>query len=112
MLHNDYERSPAFEWAVAVMNGTGDKGASAAASWSTPHDGDGAITSGKFSNVPETFRPQLVLRVGYNHGKLAGYSEGDLEGGPLRFGVAGSVKLTFDADNAHRATSPRTSTSS
>jgi phosphate-selective porin OprO/OprP len=102
MLHNDYERSPTFEWAVAVMNGTGDKGALSGSVVVDPDTGEGEITSGKFSNVPETFRPQLVLRVGYNHGKLAGYSEGDLEGGPLRFGVAGSVKLTFDADNAHQ----------
>jgi hypothetical protein len=101
MLHNDYERSPAFEWAVALMNGTGDKSNLSGAVEVDLTDGDGAITSGKFTNVPKTFRPQLVLRVGYNHGKLAGYSEGDLEGGPLRFGVGGGVKLTFDTDNAH-----------
>ncbi|MEZ4267383.1 MAG: porin [Myxococcota bacterium] len=102
MLHNDYERSPTFEWAVALMNGTGDKGLLSGDVQVDLADGEGEITSGKFSNVPTTFRPQLVLRLGYNHGKLAGYSEGDLEGGPLRFGVGGGVKLTFDSDNAHQ----------
>ena len=35
--------------------------------------------------------PQLVARVGYNHGKIKGYSEGDLKGGALRFGLGASV---------------------
>ena len=30
--------------------------------------------------------PLLSLRVGYNHGDLDGYSESDLDGGPLRLG--------------------------
>lgn len=45
--------------------------------------------------------PLLSLRVGYNHGDLDGYSESDLDGGPLRLGVAAAALVDFDADGDH-----------
>lgn len=45
--------------------------------------------------------PLLTVRVGYNHGDLDGYSEGDLAGGPLRLGVAAAALVDFDADGDH-----------
>ncbi len=66
-LHNRFSKSPRFEWAIGLFNGTGA------------------------NTVPDHAEPQLVARVGYNHGKLKGYSEGDLKGGALRFGLGASV---------------------
>ncbi|WP_428264474.1 porin [Haliangium sp.] len=74
MVHNNYEKSPEIEWAVGLFNGTKDK------------------------VVPDTFNPALVARVGYNHGGIKGYSEADLEGGPLRFAVGASVIAEMDWD--------------
>jgi phosphate-selective porin OprO/OprP len=69
MMHNNYEKSPMLEWAVGVFNGTGEN--------LVPVTGD--------------FSPAVVGRVGYNQGDVKGYSEADLDGGPLRFGVGASV---------------------
>lgn len=92
-VHNDYEKSPEFQWAVGVFNGTGD------APWFEPAvDAMGEVTGGKFTNVPSDFEPVVVVRVGYNSAGLKGYSEADFEGGPLRFGVAASALMGLDAD--------------
>jgi hypothetical protein len=66
-LHNNIHKSPRFEWALNVFNGLGP------------------------NTVAEQMSPMVVARVGYNHNGLKGYSEADLEGGDLRFGVAASV---------------------
>lgn len=79
MVHNNFEKSPDLEWAVGVFNGPGDKAV------------DG-------SNIPDFLGPVLVARVGVNRNGIKGYSEADLEGGPLRFGVAASALSEFDAD--------------
>lgn len=73
MLHNGFSRSPTFEYAAGVFNGTG--------------------------NVPDRLHPMIVVRAGYNHGGIKGYSEADLEGGALRFGVGFNVAADFDADD-------------
>jgi len=66
-FHNNYTKSPTFEWAVGVFNGQGP-------------------------NVQvDHMSPMVVARAGYNHNGIKGYSEADLEGGGLRFGVAASV---------------------
>lgn len=76
MLHNHFTRSPGIEYAVGVFNGTGEA-------------------------MPRLFHPAFVGRVGVNLNDIDGYSEGDLEGGPLRFAVATSVALDSPtADNA------------
>lgn len=66
-IHNSYEKSPELEWAVGLFNGAGD------------------------NQVPADFGPAVVARVGYNQGDVKGYSEADLDGGPLRFGVGASA---------------------
>ena len=93
MLHNGFGKKNAFEYAVGVFNGTGDKG-----TFSGSVNDEGEV-SGKFSNVPDMFNPMLVLRAGYNYGGLKRYSEGDFEGGDLRFGIAASSQMNFDAEN-------------
>jgi hypothetical protein len=97
-VHNNIEKSPGVEYAVGLFNGTGDKASFSGDVLINPMLGEGEVTSGKFSNVPVRFHPALVARVGYNHGKIKGYSEADLEGGPLRFSVAASGIADFDAD--------------
>jgi hypothetical protein len=93
MVHNNYEKSPEIEWAAGVFNGTGDK--SIFSGEVDPMTGE---VTGGFSNLPEEIQPALVARGGYNHGGIKGYSEADLEGGPLRFGAGGSVLLGLDND--------------
>ena len=94
MIHNNYEKSPELEWAVGIFNATGD--ASVFAGVTDPDTGAVVI---KPSNVPAFFGPALVARIGINRGGLEGYTEADLEGGPLRYGVAASVLSEFDADD-------------
>ena len=58
-------------------------------------------TSGTPSNVPADFGPAIVVHAGWNHGGIKGYSEGDLEGGPLRYAVGLSYRMNprdFDKD--------------
>jgi hypothetical protein len=45
----------------------------------------------------------VIGRVGWNQGGIKGYSEADLEGGPLRFGVAASVWLEGDYDDDNKS---------
>jgi hypothetical protein len=73
--HNDYTDAPSFEWVVGIFNGTQSKLGAIA-----PDD----------PYAPTLFFPTLVARVGYNHGDIDPYKEGDLEGGPLRFAVGAS----------------------
>lgn len=93
-LHNNYEKSPGLEWAIGVFNGTGD-----GARFVPTLDEDGAITGGAFTNVPLEFRPAVVGRIGLNRNGIKGYTEADLEGGPLRWGAAASVWLEGDFDH-------------
>lgn len=102
-VHNGYEKSPELEWAVGLFNGTGDKPRQTL-SCEDPADPE-TCTPSTPSNVPVDFDPELVARVGWNTGGIKGYSEGDLEGGPLRLGVAASYRLNFnqlakDADDS------------
>ena len=95
MVHNRYEKSPPLEYAVGVFNGTG-----ISPRFVPDLDPDtGAVVGGDFTNVPDTFGPALVARAGINRGGLDGYSEADLEGGPLRWGVAASGLGELDADD-------------
>ncbi len=96
-FHNNYEKSPeGIEWAVGLFNsfkaGT-DKPAIPVKC--TQDAVTMAITcaGGTPGSAPADWQPALVLRVGWNSGKIKGYSEGDLEGGPLRFAVAASYKV-------------------
>ncbi len=96
-------KSPDLEWALGVFNGTGEKGRFQRDVIVDPTTGEGSVSGGKFSNVPEKVRPALVARAGMNHG-IKGYSEADLEGGPLRFSVAGAAMMHFSGgDNGATA---------
>ncbi len=93
-LHNNYEKSPEFEYAIGLFNGTGEKSTQSVAVDPTTGEGSAAVPT----NIPVKLHPALVAHVGYNYGGLKGYSEVDLEGGPLRFGIGGAGYFGFDAD--------------
>jgi len=95
-LHNNYLKSPTFEWVIGVFNGTGTKAGLSGDVLVDPDTGEGDITSGKFSNVPDQLNPTMVARVGYNHGGIKGYSEADLEGGGVRFSLGASVRAVLN----------------
>ncbi len=112
MVHNG--TSGALEYALGLFNGTGQKPwfegeltNGAVSGTNTPAtnavtgqvDDTSVASSSEFTNVPTRFEPELVLRVGYNHGKLAGYEDADLAGGPLRYGVAASFATDFTTDD-------------
>ena len=103
-VHNGYEKSPdGIEWAAGMFNGTGEK-PSQTVSCEDPADPETCVPSTP-TNVPVDFDPELVARVGWNMGGIKGYSEGDLEEGPMRLGVAAGYRLNFnqlakDADDA------------
>ncbi len=96
---NDCEKSPPFEWALGLFNGTGEK------PWFSGTVSADTVTRGaKFTNVPAKFYPMLVVRLGYNYGGIQGYTESDFEGGPPRFGLGLSGQLGFDTDGGHDGT--------
>jgi phosphate-selective porin OprO/OprP len=91
-LHNGYDKSPqGIEWALGVFNGTGDR--SRQSLDCTDVTDITTCTPSQPSNVPADLGPMAVVRVGWNQGDIKGYSEGDFEGGPLRFAVAAGYKV-------------------
>ena len=82
-----------------MFNGTGTTSNLTGTVTTDPATGMGNITSGSFSDIPHRFKPAVIGRIGLNRNGLKGYSEGDLEGGPLRYGFAGSLWLEGDLDN-------------
>jgi hypothetical protein len=97
MLHNGYDRSPdGLEWAVGVFNGQGDADRSTSSlDCEDPTDAT-TCTPTPPTNTPGDFGPVLVARVGWNMGGIKGYSEGDLEGGPLRVAVGASYQADLN----------------
>jgi hypothetical protein len=94
-VHNDYEASPdGLEWALGVFNSFSG-GADRPAIATTCAEEMTGIECGTPppSTVPRDFAPAVVARAGWNHGGIKGYSEGDLEGGPLRVAVGASYKI-------------------
>lgn len=95
-IHNNYNKSPELEWVIGVFNGT----------IADQPDFDGSvdpmtdeILSGKFNNVPSHFAPALIGRVGYNANGVKGYSEPDIWGGSLRWGVGAFAMVGLDTDD-------------
>lgn len=105
-IHNGYERSPAgFEWALGVFNGF-NGGSDRPVITTTCTPGMAAITCANPppANFPTDWGPAVVARVGWNSNGIKGYSEGDLEGGPLRYAVAVSYKIDLaDFDQGREA---------
>src|SRR5690606_6653382 len=88
------------EWAVGVFNGTGD-GSRLGGIEVDPMSGE--VSGGAFTNVPDVLNPAIVARVGINRGGIRGYTEVDLEGGPLRFAAALGVVAELDMDGDDRS---------
>ena len=96
-LHNNYEKSPeGIEWAVGLFNGTGkiDR-PTQTLTCPDPSDPEGCAISPP-TNVPADWDPAIVARVGFNHGGIKGYSNADLEGGPLRIAAALSYRANLN----------------
>lgn len=96
-VHNDYEKSPAgLEWVVGLFNSFAG-GADRPSAPITCRDDAAAMTvtctQPAPTTVPTDFAPALVARVGFNRGEVKGYTEADLEGGPLRWGVGLNYKV-------------------
>jgi hypothetical protein len=106
-IHNDYEKSPdGLEWAVGVFNSFSGGADRPIISTTCIEDAPMSIdcTTPAPSNFPADFSPALVARAGWNTGGIKGYSEGDLEGGPLRLAIGAGYKVDladFDADLSH-----------
>jgi Phosphate-selective porin O and P len=102
-IHNDYEKSPeGLEWVVGLFNGFAggsDRPQQSTTTNCTADPVSGAIrctsTTSRPTNLPADFGPALVARVAWNVGKIKGYAEADLDGGPLRFSVAANYKIGF-----------------
>jgi hypothetical protein len=58
-------------------------------------DATGKVTciNSRPTTFPSDFGPAVVARAGWNSARAKGYSEADLEGGPLRYSVAGAYKI-------------------
>jgi hypothetical protein len=101
MIHNNFEKSPeGLEFAAGIFNGFSggsDKPKTSIACVTDPVTMEVTCTGGTPSNFPADFAPALVARAAFNHGKIKGYSEIDLEGGPLR----ASVGLNYKVDLAN-----------
>jgi len=108
-IHNDYEKSPAgLEWVFGVFNGFSG-GADRPVLTTTCTAGMTAIacTTPAPLNYPADWGPTLVGRLGWNSEGMKGYSEADLEGGPLRYAVGVAYKLdlaNFDQGKEASAT--------
>jgi hypothetical protein len=90
-VHNGYEKSPdGLEWAVGLFNGTGDRLRSTL-TCTDPSDAS-TCTPSVPTVTPADFDPEWVARVGWNHGGIKGYSEGDVEGGGPRVAVGASYR--------------------
>ncbi len=108
-LHNDYEKSPAgIEWVVGVFNGF--SGGSDRPVLTTKCTGTmtPTCTTGAPTNFPTDWGPTLVARVGWNSEGMKGYSEADLERGPLRYAVGASYKIDLaDFDQGSESSASR-----
>lgn len=96
-VHNDYEKSPeGLGWVLGMYNRvSGGNDSPSQKTTCTTNAMTGALTcmTTRPSNVPTDFGPALVARAEWNSPKMKGYSEGDLEGGPLRYSVGVAYKI-------------------
>jgi len=98
-VHNNYEKSPEFEWAFGVFNGTSVKPA-IKTTVTVDKVEEEVVASSKMSNTISRLQPAFVGRVGYNMGGIKGYSEGDHKGGDFRLAVGlGAMYLHNYADD-------------
>ena len=99
-IHNDFKKVEGLEYGFAVLNGSGSKGRLTGDVEVDPATGEGEVTSGRISNVPDVFGPTLTGRIGWNFGGVGGYDEVDPGGaGTLGFAVAAGALVDFDLDD-------------
>jgi hypothetical protein len=98
-INNEYEQSPeGIGFAVGLFNRT--NGPNDRPTWTTtcvqgaPGDVVTCVNT-RPTNLPIDFEPAFVARVDWNSPKIKGYSESDLEGGPLRYAIGASWKTGF-----------------
>jgi hypothetical protein len=89
------KESKGLQWETGLYNGTGDKPVFDGTAVVDPKTGEAPVT-GKFTNLPGVFTPIAVGRVSFGYGGIKGDTEGDLEGGPLRFAVGTSMYSRLD----------------
>ncbi|HET9627098.1 MAG TPA: porin [Kofleriaceae bacterium] len=93
-IHNRYEQSPeGIEWAFGVFNGFSGGNDRPVTSTTCVQRAAISCTTPLPTNVPGDWSPALVARVGWNSQGIKGYSEGDVEGGGLRYAVAVGYKV-------------------
>ncbi len=96
-LHNDYEKTPeGIDWFVGMFNGFSggaDRPSIASSCTTDPVTLKVTCMNGRASNIPRDFGPTLVFRADWNSHEMKGLSEGDLEGGPLRYSVGAAYKV-------------------
>jgi len=97
LVMSDSKKAP-LEYGVGIFNGTGSKSALGGDVVVDLATGEGSITGGGLSNVPDRFNPMLVARLGWHTAGFDGYSEADPAQGEFGFGVGGSFLADFDAD--------------
>lgn len=103
MLHNDYEKSPRWEFAFGMFNGFDDVATFGGNVEVDPETNVGKIKDIKLSGASTEFSPIIVSRSGFNYGKIDGYDEVDFKGGGLRFAVANSNSIDLDLDDDNRS---------
>jgi hypothetical protein len=93
-VHNDYEKSPeGLEWIAGIFNSFNGAEDRPDIGGCTTSMTTGTTTCPPPVNFPADFGPTFVARAGWNSGDVKGYSEGDLDGGPLRWGVGAAYKI-------------------
>jgi len=94
-IHNEYEKTAAgFEWVVGMFNGfSGGSDRPQVTTRCTQGATSINCTTGTPTNVPTEWGPAMVAHVAWNSKDMKGYSEGDLEGGGLRYSVGAGYKI-------------------
>jgi phosphate-selective porin OprO and OprP len=96
MVHNGYDKSPdGIEWALGVFNAQRADRNTQEVECEDPADAT-TCTVGSPTNLVDDWGPLMAARLGYNFGGIKGYSEGDLEGGPLRLAVGVGYLVDFN----------------
>ncbi len=95
-VHNDYEKTAeGIEWVFGLFNGfSGGRDRPTIPSvCTTSPTGTVTCVNGRPTTFPADFGPTVVARAGWNSAKAKGYSESDLEGGPLRYSIGAAYKI-------------------
>jgi hypothetical protein len=107
MLHDGWGSEAPFEYALAFVNGAGSRADLDGEAVIDLETGEGQITGGGFSNVPDAFHPLIVGRVGLCAGASEGCDEIVQEFGGFAFALGASAMLDFgpmgEATGATRA---------